>query len=133
MKVSFSSFSVLSHEKDLRAGCGESVDHVTFTVLNTLIYYSDSFFIEMYDSQDEYVTMSPVVLINSPTSHSDERSDVNDPDRSTQNTEAVTDVDLHHTDAPALTEGLDLDQIYTKTDADSVQESIYQIVDQTSE
>lgn len=88
----------------------------------------------MYASQDEYVTMSPVVLINSPTSHSDERSDVNDPDRSTQNTEAVADVDLHHTDVvPALTEGLDLDQIYTKTDEDSVQESIYQIVDQTSE
>lgn len=104
----------------------------SFTHIN-IGTYNNSFMTNMCALQDEYVTMSPVFLSNSlQTSHSDEGSAVNDVNTSSQNT--VADVDLHHTDAlPALTEGLDLDQIYTETDVDPFQESIYQIVDKMSD
>nr|XP_055062610.1 CMRF35-like molecule 9 [Misgurnus anguillicaudatus] len=82
---------------------------------------------------DEYVEMSSIVLQNSPTSHGVECFAVIELDRST-NTEAAPDIDPHYIDAAtALTESLDLDQIYTEMDGYAFSDSVYQIIDQTSD
>ncbi|XP_051557804.1 uncharacterized protein LOC127443344 [Myxocyprinus asiaticus] len=82
---------------------------------------------------DEYVKMSPIVLPNSSTAQSDRASTAKELHRTTD-MEAAPDTDTNYIDVdPVLSGSLDVDPLYSEMDVDSVQESVYQSINQTDD